>query len=172
MNEKLIRTIASIGLIIGGVLGMGGAFAPTAQLRGLAWGIDGVGIVLASALLTVYFIRKGYDMVAAGFLILAIGESVMLSGNMIDTGQSVSSFGAGTSLWAISLALISLQKVFPLIVNLLGLVAAALFTVVAVQIFMGHHIDALTKPLPSFAYPFFALTIFGWAWTLLRARVF
>jgi hypothetical protein len=163
MNEKLIKTIAPIGLIIGGVLGMAGAFAPSAELRGLAWGIDGVGIVIASCLLGVYYFRKGYDVVAAGFLILAMGEAVMLSGNQSNLDLSVPSFGAGTSLWAASIVLISLQKVFPLVVNLLGLVAAALFAVVAVQIFMGHSINGLTTPLPSYAYPFFVLTLFGWA---------
>ena len=36
MNDKSLRVLASIGLAVGGVLGMAGTFAPSAALRGLA----------------------------------------------------------------------------------------------------------------------------------------
>ncbi len=170
MNERLTKTTASIGLFIGGVFGMAGSFAPSPSLRGLAWGLDGVGLIVASTLLTVYYFRKGYDAVAAGFLIFAIGEALILSCSAINLEASVSSFGAGTGLWAASLSLISLQKLFPILVRCLGLIAAVLFVVVSVLIFTGHPLNPLTKPLPFYAYPFFAATIFGWAWTLLRTN--
>jgi hypothetical protein len=48
-----------------------------------------------------------------------------------------------------------------------GIIAAVLFAVVAFRIFTGHPVNALTKPLPFFAYPFYAATLVGWAWTLL-----
>jgi hypothetical protein len=32
------------------------------------------------------------------------------------------------------------------------------------QIFTGGSINALTEPLPFYAYPFFAATLFGWGW--------
>jgi hypothetical protein len=83
---------------------MAGAFAPSASLRGLAWGIDGVALVMAGAMLTVMFYRKGQDLVAAGFLVLAIGEGAILSGAAMDLDASVPSFGAGSSLWAMALA--------------------------------------------------------------------
>jgi len=39
-----------------------------------------------------------------------------------------------------------------------------LFAIVAFLIFTGHPATALTKPLPFFAYPFYAATLAGWAW--------
>ena len=57
---------------------------------------------------------------------------------------------------------------FPVLVRCLGLIAAVLFAVVSVLIFSGYQINPLTEPLPFYAYPFFAATIFGWALTLLR----
>ena len=57
---------------------MAGTFAPSAALRGLAMGIDGVALVMAGAILTIVFYRAGKDFVVAGFLILAIGEREML----------------------------------------------------------------------------------------------
>jgi hypothetical protein len=170
MNEKLTRTIASVGLFIGGIFGVAGSFVSSASFRGLAWGLDGVGLILASALLTIYYFRKGYDTVGAGFLIFIVGEGLILSCNATDLNENVSSFGTGTSLWAASLVLISFQNVFPMFVRLTGFIAAVLFSIVSVQIFTGRPLNALTEPLPFYAYPFFATTIFGWGWMLLRTN--
>ena len=170
MNEKLTRTIAAVGLFIGGLFGMVGSFVSSASFRGFAWGVDGLGLMVASTLLTVYYFRKGHDNLAAGFLIFAIGEGLILSCNTADLNEDVSSFGAGTSLWAASLALISFQNVFSKIVRFTGFIASGLFTVVSIQIFSGVIVNALTEPLPFYAYPFFAATIFGWGWILLRTH--
>ena len=171
MNERVFRVTASGGLLIGGILGMAGSFAPTASLRSLAWFIDGLGLILATCLLTIYYFRKGLDITAAGFLVFAIGESLVLSSSGIDFENHISTFGAGTGLWAVALAVISSQKTFPIFIRCAGFIAALMFTVVAVQIYTDHPVNALTKPLPFYAYPIFVITIFGWAWTLLRNRV-
>jgi hypothetical protein len=91
---------------------MAGSFAPSVQLRGLAWGADGIAIVIASALLVVHHAREGNDQLAAGFLVL--------------------------------------------------------LAVTALRIFGGAGLTPLSKPLPSFAYPFLALTLVGWAWVHIR----
>ena len=170
LNERRTEVIASIGLLIGGSLGMAGSFVPSISLRGLAWGIDGAGLILASVLLTVYYFRKGYDIIAAGFLMFAIGEALILSCSALNLDENVSSFGAGTSLWSASLLLVSIQKIFPILTRCLGLIAAVLFAIVSMLIFTGHPLNALSDPLPFYAYPFFAATIFGWAWTLLKTK--
>jgi hypothetical protein len=118
MNDKSLRVLASIGLGVGGALGMVGTFAPSASLRGLAWGIDGVALVMASPLLTVRFYRMGQDFVAAGFLVFAIGEGIIVSGAAMDLPASVPSFGAGAGLWAVALLLISIPRNFPIMVRL------------------------------------------------------
>ena len=170
MKEKQTKTIGAVGLFIGGLFGMAGSFVSSNSIRCLAWGLDGVGLIVACALLTVYYFRKGYDTLAAGFLIFAIGEGLILSGNSTDLNENVSSFSAGTSLWAASLVLISFQNVFPTLIRLTGFISAALFSVVSVQIYTGSSINGLTQPLPFYAYPFFAATIFGWGWILLRTK--
>ena len=169
MNDKGLKALASVGLAVGGVFGMAGTFAPTASLRGLAWGIDGVGLVMAAALLTLTFYRRGQDLVAAGFLVFAIGEALVLSGAAMDLTASAPAFGAGISLWALALLLISIPRVFPLPVRILGFVAAVLFGVTALQIFAGSQIVPTTAPLPFYAYPVLVTTLGGWIWTLVRA---
>ena len=168
MNQRLTKLTAVTGLVTGGILGMAGSFAPSPSLRCLAWGVDGVGLIVATSLLTIYYFRKGFDVTAAGFLIFAVGESLILSSSGIDLDAGISSFGAGTSLWAASLFLISSQKTFPLFIRCTGVAAAVLFSVVAIEIFAGNPLNALAKPLPFYAYPILVITIFGWAWTLLK----
>jgi len=147
---------------------MAGTFAPTTFLRGLAWGIDGVGLVMASALLTLAFYRKGQDLVASGFLVFVVGEGLILSGAAMDLAASIPSFGAGISLWALALVLISTPRVFPVPVRLLGFLAAVLFGVAALQIFAGIQVTPTTAPLPFHAYPVLVATFAGWIWTLLK----
>ena len=168
MNQKLIKLTAVAGLFVGGILGMAGSFISSPSLRSLAWGVDGVGLILATSLLTIHYFRKESDVTAGGFLIFAIGEGLILSSSGIDLNAGISSFGAGISLWAASLFLISFQKTFPLFIRCTGLLAAVLFSIVAVQIFTGNQLNALAKLLPFYAYPIFVITIFGWAWTLLK----
>ena len=161
--------LAAIGLAVGAILGMAGTFTPSASLRGLAWGVDGVGLVMAGALLMIMFYRMGHDVVASGFLVFVVGEGIIVSGTAImDLGASIPSFGAGSGLWAVSLALISIPRVFPAMVRVLGLIAAVMFASTALQIFAGVQLSPVASPLPFFAYPFFVATMFGWIWTLLK----
>ena len=59
MNDKSLRVLASIGLIVGGALGTAGTFAPSASLRGLAWGIDGVALVIACSVAHAPLLQDG-----------------------------------------------------------------------------------------------------------------
>jgi hypothetical protein len=167
MKKEPLLLIAAVGLLTGCILGMAGSFVPSDIVRNILWAVDSCGLILAAALLGVYFSKKGYDIVAAGFFIFAIAETVVFFSCAGDLNASISAFGTGTCLWALSLAVISSQKLFPLFVRCTGIIAAVLFAITAFSIFTVHPANALTKPLPFFAYPFYAATLAGWAWTLL-----
>jgi hypothetical protein len=148
---------------------MAGTFAPSAALRGLAWGLDGTALIVSAALLAIHHVRRGNDVVAAGFLVFLVGEGLILSCSAMDLVASAPSFAAGVSLWAASLALVSASGVMPPVVMGVGFIGSLLFAVVAVQIFLGHPLTPLSQPLPFFAYPFLAATLFGWAWVHYRS---
>jgi hypothetical protein len=171
MSDQLPRLIASSGLVIGAILGMAGTFVPSASLRGLFWGLDGVALIVATALLTIHHFRRGNDVVAAGFLVFVVGETLILSGAAMDLTASRPVFAGGTGLWAASLALVSAPHAMPSWLRVVAAVAALLFAVVAVQAFMGRALTPVSQPLPYFAYPFLALTLFGWAWVHYRNAV-
>lgn len=79
MTEPQRQIAAPCGLIVGAILGIVGTFTTSASLRGLLWGIDGVALVVAGALLTIYHIARGNRLVAAGFLVFVAGETLILS---------------------------------------------------------------------------------------------
>jgi hypothetical protein len=168
MNDKQLRLIAPGGLVIGAVLGMAGTFVPSASLRGLLWGLDGIALIVATAMLTIHHFRRGNDLVAAGFLVFVAGETLIVSGSAMELAASSPLFAAGSGLWAASLALVSAPAVMPSWVRVVAVIAALLFAVVAVQVFSGRALTPLSQPLPFFAYPFLAATLFGWAWVHYR----
>lgn len=168
MTLERPSAVAPACLVIGALLGLAGSFAPSASLRGLAWGIDGIALIVGAALLATHFLRHGAQSVAAGFLVFIAGQTLVLSGSAMALEASAPSFAAGSGLWAAALVLISAPNVMPLPVRALGGLAALLFTATALQVFAGRSLNPLSAPLPFFAYPVFVLTLFGWAWWCRR----
>ncbi len=160
--------VAAIGLAIGGVFGLAGTFVGQAELRQELWAIDGVGLVAATALLTVKFVRLGNDCVAAGFLVFVAGESLILAGNAAGLQGSVPSYAGGVALWSASLVMTSVPPTFAVWTRLTGAVAAILFAITAAQLFWNVSLLPTSAPLPSLGYPFLVVTFAGWIWRLLK----
>jgi hypothetical protein len=171
--EKAARNrldiVAAIGLAVGGVFGLAGTFVGDAALRQVFWAIDGVGIVIAAALLTLRYFRAGHDCVAAGFLILLAGESLLLSGAAAGLQGSVPSFAGGVALWSAALALTGAPGTFAPWIRVVAAAAAVLFAITAIEIYIGVELLPTAAPLPALGYPLLVLTFAGWIWTLLRS---
>jgi hypothetical protein len=150
---------------------MAGTFVASPSLRGLLWGLDGTALIAATALLTLHHFRRGHDTVAAGFLVFVAGETLIVAGSAMDFADSAPLFAAGVALWAASFLLVSAPNVMPVWLRMTACIGALLFSVVAVQIFTGTALTPLSQPLPFFAYPFLAVTLFGWAWVHYRRIV-
>ncbi|MEO5893504.1 MAG: hypothetical protein ABIQ31_24840 [Ferruginibacter sp.] len=170
MKEKIMLNTAAAGLLTGCILGMIGSVVPSDLARNMLWAIDSCGLILAATLLALYFFRNEHDITAAGFFIFAIAESIVFFSCAGDLTNNIPAFGTGVCLWALSIGVISTQRAFPLLIRATGTISSVLFFIVAFLIFTGHAITALTKPLPFFAYPFYATTLAGWAWTMLYKK--
>ncbi|HEV8593091.1 MAG TPA: hypothetical protein VGQ55_13380 [Pyrinomonadaceae bacterium] len=168
-SRRDLDVVAAIGLGIGAVFGMAGTFVSDAILRQAFWAIDGVALVVAAALLTTKYFRIGSDCVAAGFLVFAIGESLLVSGTAAGLEGSVPSYAGGVALWSAALLLTSVPNEFAAWIRVAGIAAAVLFAIVAGRIFVGEHLLPTSSPLPFFSYPFLVITFVGWIWTLIRA---
>jgi hypothetical protein len=112
--KNRLNVVASIGLAVGGVFGILGTMVTSPQVRAAAWAFDAVGLVVATSILTLLYFRKGDDCVAAGFMVFAIGEAVILSGTAATVEASVPAFAAGTALWSAALLLTSVPRTFPI----------------------------------------------------------
>jgi len=163
-----LNLVAAIGLALGAVFGMAGTFVSAANLRATFWGIDGTGLVVATAILAFKFFRRGSDLLATGFLVFAIGEGVLLSGVALPLDAMVPTFCAGTALWAAALLLTGIPQGFALWIRLVSVVGAILFLTTSARILWGEQILPTASPLPLLAYPFLVAAFLGWIWTLMR----
>jgi hypothetical protein len=89
ITKTPLSTVAAAGLAVGAVFGIAGTFVSQPNLQALLWGIDAVGLVMATALLALKYFRAGEDLVAGGFLVFAIGEATLLSGTAAGLAASV-----------------------------------------------------------------------------------
>ncbi len=163
-----LRIVAVVGIVLGGVLGMAGTMVTAQNARAIMWAIDGTALIVATSILALVYFRKGCDGIAAGFLVYAIGEAVMLGGTAGSLEASLPSFAAGTALWSAGLLLISAPDVFVIWTRLAALISAILFAITSARIFLGEQLTPVAKPLPYYAYPFLVLTFIGWIYTLLK----
>ena len=163
MDNRHFHILPPVGLLVGSALGLAGSFVASASVRGVLWGIDGLALIMAAAMLTIYHFRKGNDLAASGFLVFLVGETLIAGSNPLPLEEAAPIFGAGVSLWATSLIMVSMSDVMPKWTKITGILAAILFLATAVHIFIGDPIHGLTKPLPFFIYPLFVLTLVGWA---------
>jgi hypothetical protein len=170
MSDERIRVVGAVGLVIGALFGMAGTFAPSPELRGLAWGVDGVALVVAFALISVHHFRHGRDQLAAGFLVFLAAETLIVAGSAMDLEEVAPLFAAGASLWAAALGLISSAPAVPMFLRVTGAIGAVLFAITGLRLFGGAGLTPLTTPLPFYAYPFLAMTLIGWAWVLTRRQ--
>jgi hypothetical protein len=162
-----IKVIATVGLALGGALGMAGAMVTQQNVQAILWAVDGAGLVMATPLLAMKYFRMGNDVVAGGFLVFAIGEGIiLLSGPAAGLAGSIPAFAAGAALWGTALLLVSIPKLFAAPIRLLGIVSAVLFIITSARIFWGEQLLPTSTPLPTFAYPLLVATFVGWIWTL------
>ena len=166
--KRPLNVVAIVGLLLGGILGMAGTFVADPKLRAVFWAIDGLGLIVATAILALKNFRAGNDAVAAGFLIYSIGESVMLSGTSQPLDAMVPSFGAGAALWAVALLMTAIPRRFAIWVRVVSVIAAIAFGTTFAEILWGVHILPTSSPLPGLGYPFMVLAYIGWIWTLVR----
>ena len=169
--RRPVDVVAAVGLALGGVFGLIGTVVTEQNVRAVSWAIDSVGLVVATSLLAMRFFRKGNDCVAAGFLVFAIGEGVMLSGTAGTLEASVPAFAAGTALWSAALLLTGVPREFAGWIRVVSTVGAVLFAITSARIFWGEQVLPTASPLPFFAYPFLVLTFAGWIWALLKTDI-
>jgi hypothetical protein len=168
--KRPLNLVIIVGLMLGGIFGMAGTFVGDQRLRAVFWAIDGLGLIVATAILALKHFRSGNDAVAAGFLVYCIGESVMLGGTAQPLNAMVPTFGAGSALWAAALLMTSIPRRFAIWVRVVSIIGALVFATTFAEILWGRPILPTSSPLPGLGYPFMILAYCGWIWTMVRER--
>ena len=161
------RPIIVGGLAIGAVLGFGGNFFEQGSTQNVFYALSALGLILASVLLAVEHASIGHRFVAAGFTMLALGETRVLNPTGVPGGEA--SFAAGVLLYAPALLLIASSAWAPRWVRLVGAMAAVPFAGHSLLYLGGGTVDS-TGPLAGIGYALFTVTVVGWILTVLRSE--
>jgi hypothetical protein len=161
------RAIIAGGLVVGAVLGFGGNFVEQGNTQSVLYGLSALGLILASVLLAVEHASAGHRLAAAGFALLALGETRVLNPTDVPGGEA--SFAAGVLLYAPGLLLIALSGWAPRWVRIVGAIAAVPFAAHSLIYLGGGAIDS-TDPLAGIGYALLTVTIIGWIVTVLRSE--
>ena len=161
------RAIIVGGLLVGAVLGFGGNFVEQGNVQSVLYALSAVGLIVASVLLAVEHASAGHRLTAAGFVLLALGETRILNPTGVVGGEA--SFAAGVLLYAPGLWMIAFSTWAPRWVRLVGAVAAIPFAVHSLIYLGGGAIDS-TGPVAGIGYALFTVTVIGWALTVRRSE--
>ncbi|MBI1307243.1 MAG: hypothetical protein GC181_11625 [Bacteroidetes bacterium] len=166
-QQKANDRLAAGSLFLGALLGIAGMIFQEPLLQVAVFEISSLSLVVALSVLTFKYFRSGNDLVAAGYLIFAVGESVMTAGAAGGMYQGMASFGAGMLLYVPALLLISLPKELPIIPRITGFVATIPFAIAGFKIFLGEEIT-YTSLFPSIGYALLTITMIFWIMGLLK----
>lgn len=161
------RAIIAGGLVVGAVLGFGGNFFEQGNTQSVLYGLSAAGLILSAVLLAVEHASAGDRLAAAGFALLALGETRVLNPTDVPGGEA--SFAVGVLLYAPGLLLIARSTWAPRWVRLAATLAAIPFAAHALAYLGGAAIDS-TGPLASAGYGLLTVTIIGLTVTVLRSR--
>lgn len=159
------RWIIVTGLAVGVVLGSAGNFVEAGNVKSLLYALSAVGLIMALVLLAVELLSVGHIFTAAGFVLVALGETRVL--NPTETPGGEDSFAVGVLLYSVGLLILIWSAWLPLWVRLLGAAAAAVFAAYSLFYLGGGAIDS-TGPLVAIGYTLFTLTALGWILAVIR----
>jgi hypothetical protein len=166
--EKSRAGLVGAGLISAAGFGQAGGAVEPGAAQSTFWAVSSIGLVFACLLLAITELREKNDVVATGFVLLAIGESLMWAGGCPGDPGQPSAFAAGVLLYVPALLAISAPKSdLPKSVRALGIVAAVPWLAYAMW-FLGGKRPSPVGPLAISGYIALSATCIAWAVVVLR----
>lgn len=161
------RPISVGGLVVGAVLGFGGNFLEQGATQNVFYALSAAGLIVASVLFVLEHASSGHRLAAAGFAVLALGETRVL--NPADVPGGEASFAAGVLLYAAGLLMIAASTWAPPWARVTGAMAAVPFAAHSLVYLGGAEIDS-TDPLAGIGYALLTITVVGWILEVLRSE--
>ena len=171
-SSKSHRILIVVGLAVWVLLGLAANFLPAGPSQNIPFVLSSLGIIMGGPFLVVWFARRGHTIVAVGFALLALAESMSLPGLFLlasaPTFPSAYTFAAGVTLYAVALPLASVPPAFPIWTRIAGTLAAIPFAAHGLLWLLGRSPDT-SGPLASIGYVVLAVAVVGWIITIQRA---
>lgn len=170
-NSSQLINITALGFALGVVFGISGSSVKDPVTQALFYEISSLGLIVATVLMTLKFNRSGKELLAAGFLVFALGEVAMNVGVAPMASEiSMGSFGAGMALYVPAFLLICLPKGMPVYVRISGALCTIPFAIAGTKIFLGHEVPS-TSLYPSIGYALLSLTFIGIIYALIKRKI-
>ncbi len=160
------RTTIVGGLAVFVALGLVANIPGEGPAQDLLHAVSSIGLVVAGALLALREARRGADLVAAGFAILAIAQVVMWAG--VGPGGEAS-FAAAALFFAPALLLVSLPPCFAIWTRAAGALAAVPFGAHGVAYLLSGSPPEGLLNAEDTAYPVLLIAVIGWAVDVFRS---
>lgn len=158
-------TVAS--LVVGAVLGQVGGALGVGTNQTVLFAVSSVGLTVGAVLLAVRHLERGDALVAAGFAILAVAETMIWTAGGPQHGGEAA-FAGATLFYVPALLMISLAAAFPSWVRAVGTLAAIPFGIHASLFLLGA--EPTSQGVPAIAgYVLLTLAVLGWIVALVRS---
>ncbi len=162
------RVLIAAGFALFALTGVGANFLPAGSAVDVAHGISNLSLIMAGALWATQFARRGHDIVAVGFAVLALATGVIVSGGTPADAGGEAAFAGGAALYALALLLICLPTALPAWTRIVGALAAVPFGAHALLWWLGDSPPS-SGPFAGIGYMLLVVTVVGWIITVLRA---
>lgn len=165
-----MRLIVTVGFAIGALLGMGGSFLPPGDLQHNAWFVSSAGLVVGLVLLAGRMTTEGRDQTAAGLVVLALAEVVLMT--MAGSMRPETVFAHGVGLYVPGFLLVAASDRYPVWVRVVNVLTAVAFAAHWVLHVTGGHAP-VNGPAAGVGYGLFVASLVGWTvdvWRLPAGR--
>jgi hypothetical protein len=163
-DDRALAGLVVGGLAVGAVLGLIGDQLPLGTTHVLLLLISSLGLVVGTALLAYWHLRRRRALVGAGFAILTVAEMLIwATGGPLVGGEE--SFAAGAAFYVPALLLVAAPAVLPVWARVAAGLAAVPFGALATVTLTG---GAPAPVLQDVGYGLLTVALIGWAIDVLR----
>lgn len=167
MERAPVRHVAAWGMVGWILLGLAGAVVPEGGPRDVLWLLSGVGLVTGGMAAAAVYRSKGMDLHAAGFMVLAIAEAVMIAGHNRATDPGADAgFATGVALYAAGFLLVGIPSGFAWWGRVAAVVSSVPFALHAILRAAGQELGS-DGPYTDYGYALAFVAVVAFAVDLL-----
>jgi hypothetical protein len=170
VSMKGWRLAIVVGLLVAVGAGIAAGSFKSLAAQTVLYAMSSVGWVTATSILAFKHALRSEAIVAAGFLILTVAETLLWVNGYPDSATYEAGFAGGVMFYVPGLLLAAAPTVYPRVIRLLALLAAGAWTMGTARFLLGSEF-AHADPLAIAGYVLISSFFLGVAWATLRDRL-